>query len=250
MSLESKIKIAKKQQEIAEIEARKKLAERKEERNIQEGIDQIKNELESTLLQIKTEHQNNVQLTEKLTETAKHHAEAQSQLSVEKDARAKVENELLSVKDTVKSLSEKVISFNNETNKVKAEMSSLIRENDDLKKQLPELQSYNKHLINELNFISKKAPEFIRLIHKDGMMELEFNSTNYSRVLNTLTSIANNEFNTNGQKTLMSLSGFDITAPYNTEKMNKSESNELTNGHEKKEIIMGRKNFKKKNNGV
>lgn len=38
MSLESKIKIGKKQQEIAEIEARKKLAEKKEERNIEEGF--------------------------------------------------------------------------------------------------------------------------------------------------------------------------------------------------------------------
>lgn len=245
MSLVSKIKIAKKQQEIAEIEARKKLAEKKEERNIQEGIDQIKAELENTLVQIKIEHQNNSQLTEKINETAKYHAEAQSQLSVEKDARAKLEIELLSVKDTVKSLSEKLISFNNETNKAKAEVISVIRENDDLKKQLPELQSYNKHLIKQLNSISKKAPEFIRLIHKDDRMELEFNSTNYNRVLNAMTDIAHLQFNLNDKKNLMSLAGFESTAPIKKEKMDILEGIELPHNQDKKEIIMDRNTSKK-----
>lgn len=67
MSLESKIKIGKKQQEIAEIEARKKLAEKKEERNIEEGIQQIKKNTKkpsaiSTLLDsnIKTYPQNSL----------------------------------------------------------------------------------------------------------------------------------------------------------------------------------------------
>lgn len=48
MSLQSKIKIAELQQSIAEIDARKKLSEKKEERYIEEGIYKIKKELEDS----------------------------------------------------------------------------------------------------------------------------------------------------------------------------------------------------------
>ncbi|EKK3987989.1 hypothetical protein PNF55_001312 [Cronobacter sakazakii] len=186
MSLESKIKIGKKQQEIAEIEARKKLAEKKEERNIEEGIQQIKKEHEKALRDINLARQQYKDISSKLTDAAKTIAESQSQLSVEKEARAKTEKELISVNERVKVATEKLISANNDNNKAKVEMEGLTREINNLKKQMEEVSSYNSHLLSELNFISEKVPQFVRLANIDGKMEIIFNRTNYDKVLEAL----------------------------------------------------------------
>ncbi|WP_313017113.1 hypothetical protein [Atlantibacter hermannii] len=86
MSLESKIKIAKKQQEIAEIDARKKLAEKKEEKYIQESIEQIKKEHKNAISKLEIALKHNKDFSDKVTEITKSYAESQGQLSVERSA--------------------------------------------------------------------------------------------------------------------------------------------------------------------
>ncbi|WP_234012773.1 hypothetical protein, partial [Cronobacter sakazakii] len=60
------------------------------------------------------------------------------------------------------------------------------REINNLKKQMEEVSSYNSHLLSELNFISEKVPQFVRLANIDGKMEIIFNRTNYDKVLEAL----------------------------------------------------------------
>ena len=186
MSLESKIKIAKKQQEIAEIEARKKLAEKKEEKYIEESIYQIKKEHDEAIRDLELGRRQYKEISSNLNEAVKSAAEYQSQLTVEKEARTKTEKEILLIKEQAKVLTEKLISANNDNNKAKVEIAGLMRENDVLKEQNLETKSYNNHLLGELSFISEKIPQIVRLVNIDGKMEITFNKTNYDKVLSTM----------------------------------------------------------------
>ncbi|EPT7030634.1 hypothetical protein ACVR2T_004420 [Cronobacter malonaticus] len=228
MSLESKIKIGKKQQEIAEIEARKKLAEKKEERHIEEGIQQIKKEHEEALRDITFARQQYKDTSKKLTDAAKTIAESQSQLSVEKEARAKIEKELIAVKEQGKLLTERLISANNENNKAKVEIGGLMRDNEDLKKEMGEVISYNKHLMNELNFVSEKIPHLIRLKNIDGKMEMVFYKSNYEKILKAIHS--SHELTNIEKESFFSLSGLDFSESTTKDKQYDIQPLDLTAG--------------------
>ncbi|EPP0959122.1 hypothetical protein ACULX3_001736 [Cronobacter turicensis] len=222
MSLESKIKIGKKQQEIAEIEARKKLAEKKEERHIEEGIQQIKKEHEEAIRDINFARQQYKDITSKLNESIKFLTESKSQLSVEKEARAKIEKELLGVKEQGKVLTEKLISANNDNNKSKVEMSGLMRENNELKKQIEEVTSYNNHLLSELNFLSERLPQLVRLASIDGKMEIVFNRTNYNKILKEMQSGNIDILPENEKNKFLSLSDLNFGDPAMEARANRS----------------------------
>ncbi|PUY18065.1 hypothetical protein [Cronobacter sakazakii] len=238
MSLESKIKIGKKQQEIAEIEARKKLAEKKEERNIEEGIQQIKKEHEEAIRDINFARQQYKDISSKLTDAAKTIAESQSQLSVEKEARAKTEKELISVNERLKVATEKLISANNDNNKAKVEMDVLKREFNDLRIQIQEVSSYNQHLLNELNFVSEKIPHIIRLKNIDGKIEVVFYKYNYEKLMKAIHS--SNELTDLEKDAFLSLTGLDFSDPSIKERPSHLNTQERIINNEKKEIIKDR----------
>lgn len=124
MSLESKIKIGKKQQEIAEIEARKKLAEKKEERHIEEGIEAIKNHLEKAREEIKEKDYNITNLLNEQNILQGQIAKAQSKLNVEQESKVKINNELTIEKNNNKILGDQIIELTSTINKYKTDLDS------------------------------------------------------------------------------------------------------------------------------
>ncbi|EOL9002652.1 hypothetical protein ACM915_000350 [Cronobacter turicensis] len=238
MSLESKIKIAKKQQEIAEIEAKKKLADKKEERHIEEGIQQIKKEHEEAIRDINFARQQYKDITSKLNESIKSLTESQSQLSVEKETRTKVENELISSKEEGKLLTEKLILANNQNNKAKLEMDGLNREVEQLKTQMERTESYNKHLLNELSFVSEKMPQLIRLKNIDGNIEIVFYKHNYEKIIKAI--LSSNELTSSEKDSFLSLTGLDFSESPIKERPSHLNPEERIKNNEKKEIIIDR----------
>jgi len=228
MSLESKIKIAKKQQEIAEIDARKKLAEKKGEKYIQESIEQIKKEHKNAISKLEIALKHNKDFSDKVTEITKSYAESQGQLSVEKEARSKIEKELLLAKEHESSLTSQIFDAINESHKVKAEINNLKHEINELQYKSQDLSSYNKHLIDELNFISTSAPLIVSMKNIDGRMELFFNKSIYEKFKENLASSNNTTLLLNNSEDAFSLRGIKLSP----NKMSVSPDKKLETGKE------------------
>lgn len=216
----------------------KKLAEKKEERHIEDGIHQIKKEHEEAIRDVNFARQQHKDLTSKLNESIKSIAESESQLNVEKETRAKVEKELLEAKEQVKLAVDRLISANNENNKVKLEMSGLMREFNHLKKQMEDLSAYNQHLLNELNFVSEKIPNIIRLKNINGKMEIVFNKSNYEKIIKTVNS--SDELTTSEKDSFSSFTGLDFGHPIIKERPSELKNGDLIEKNEKPEIIIDR----------
>ncbi len=126
LSLSSKIKIAELQQSIAEIEARKKLADKKEERNIEEGIANIKLKLEQTTNSL---HDRNTKLQNSIMEINNlqgNLAKAESKLTLEKDSKNQLQKELIYEKENNHVLGKKILDTAAEANKYQADFASAL----------------------------------------------------------------------------------------------------------------------------
>ncbi|MEB5748681.1 hypothetical protein MXF13_02100 [Leclercia adecarboxylata] len=126
LSLSSKIKIAELQQSIAEIEARKKLADKKEERNIEEGIANIKLKLEQAINSLQ---EKNEELQNSLVEINDLHgnlAKAESKLILEKETRNQIQKELTIEKENNHVLGKKLLDTSAEANKYQADFASAL----------------------------------------------------------------------------------------------------------------------------
>lgn len=154
MSLESKIKIAKKQQEIAEIDAKKKLAEKKEERYIEEGIENIKSSLEKASKERDEKQEDIDTLLKGITDLQGQLAQAQSKLTVEQESKSKINNELIFEKNNNKELSDQIVEFNTTLNTYKSELNSSKENNTQLQnayKELKERHDITQRSIRRLN---------------------------------------------------------------------------------------------------
>ncbi|EOC0590163.1 hypothetical protein ACP25C_15860 [Cronobacter turicensis] len=130
MSLESKIKIGKKQQEIAEIEARKKLAEKREERYIEEGIHNIKEKMEKTTetLNKSTEIMN--KMSEELTELKGLLSAAESRYKVENEAKKIAQNDIIKERENNRILGDKLTKMKIESDGQNQYISELLTQNE------------------------------------------------------------------------------------------------------------------------
>lgn len=132
MSLESKIRIAKKQQEIAEIDARKKLAEKKEERNIEEGIANIKLEIEKNEGLLKIRAQEIQALSKETHDLNAKVAIAESKYRNETQAKDQLIKELEAEKVRTKTLEEKLLETTRNYLEEKSAISNLLDSNKNL----------------------------------------------------------------------------------------------------------------------
>lgn len=154
MSLESKIKIAKKQQEIAEIDAKKKLAEKKEERYIEEGIENIKLSLEKASKERDEKQEDIDTLLKGITDLQGQLAQAQSKLTVEQESKSKINNELILEKNNNKVLGDQIVELNTALNTYKSELNSSKENNTHLQnayKELKERHDITQRSIRRLN---------------------------------------------------------------------------------------------------
>ncbi len=143
MSLVSKIKIAELQQSLAENEARKKLADKKEERFIEENIVLIKQDHEKAIANLKNKENKISNLMDAITELQGKLAKAETMLKVEQESKSQTQNELIIEKDNNRTLGDQIIKIKSELNKLKSNLSlsketyeKTLDAHDELKKQL------------------------------------------------------------------------------------------------------------------
>jgi len=118
LSLSSKIKIAELQQSIAEIEAKKKLADKQEERNIEEGIQNIKMLLKQTTQDLNERNEEVQTLVSGVNELQGRLAQAESKF------KAQLQKELTNEKENNRTLSNKSLDLSASINKHKADLSA------------------------------------------------------------------------------------------------------------------------------
>lgn len=116
MSLTSKINIAKLQQSLAESEARKKLADKKEERFIEDGIYSLKEEFEKTKGDLSQRNEDAKMLQEEIRKLEGHLAKAESKFSLEQESKSQIQSELLIERENNRTLE-------SELNKFKSDLS-------------------------------------------------------------------------------------------------------------------------------
>lgn len=124
LSLSSKIKIAELQQSIAEIEAKKKLADKQEERNIEEGIQNIKMLLKQTTQDLNDRNEEVQTLVSGVNELQGRLAQAESKFKVEQESKVQLQKELTNEKENNRTLSNKSLDLTANVNKHKADLSA------------------------------------------------------------------------------------------------------------------------------
>ncbi|EFT2846267.1 hypothetical protein HVL56_000771 [Escherichia coli] len=123
MSLASKIRIAELQQSLAESEARKKLADKKEERFIEEGIYSLKEEFEKTKGDLSQRNEDAKMLQEEIRKLEGHLAKAESKFSLEQDSKSQIQSELLIEKESNRTLGDQILKITSELNKLKSDLA-------------------------------------------------------------------------------------------------------------------------------
>lgn len=157
LSLNSKIEIAELQQALAESEAKKKLAEKKEERFIEDGIHAIKNELEQTKEQLSERDKDVKFLLNTRTELEGKLAKSESQLKVEKESRIQIQNDLNIEKENNRVISDKLLGATSAMNKANEELS-LLKESTETGKQLKGSLDY---LTSSIDSYKERYPNII-----------------------------------------------------------------------------------------
>jgi hypothetical protein len=168
LSLNSKIEIAELQQALAESEARKKLAEKKEERFIEDGIHAIKNELEQTKGQLSERNKDVEFLRDIRTDLEGRLAKAESQLNVEKDARIQNQNDLNVERENNRAISDKLLGVTATLKKYQEELASSkesLKTSDETNNQLKGSFDY---LTGSIDSIKEKYPNILRTHNVKG----------------------------------------------------------------------------------
>lgn len=173
LTLSSKIKIAKLQQSIAELEAKKKLADKREEKNIDANIDAIKEDnvkLSDKALSYEMEI---LELKSSLSESKIEENKYRAQMDAAIESRDKTEAALKKTIDantdlniTARELSEKIKSIENSETSLNKEVQW--ERND--KKRLENIVTFYQKEISELN---KKFPSIFINESVDGVLKIE-----------------------------------------------------------------------------
>lgn len=198
LSLESKIRIAKKQQEIAEIDARKKLAEKKEEKHIEEGIEQIKNEHQVALLDLSEANEQLSAAQRELNKLKGELAKAISQMNVEIESKKTVSKDLEFEKENSKNLSDRVIKLTNDLNNSLSYQEKIKMELEDFKYIAKSLEKEKADTIQHLSRLSDiynqifylhdtQSPKSFRIKNNAKKILANVNNTLLSRSLNSET---------------------------------------------------------------
>lgn len=204
LTLSSKIKIAKLQQSIAELEAKKKLADKREEKNIDANIDAIKEDnvkLSDKALSYEMEI---LELKSSLSESKIEENKYRAQMDAAIESRDKTEAALKKTIDantdlniTARELSEKIKSIENSETSLNKEVQW--ERND--KKRLENIVTFYQKEISELN---KKFPSIFINESVDGVLKIEltdqakrslpkFNEQMSLEVINDIFNIKNQE---------------------------------------------------------
>lgn len=175
LSLNSKIEIAELQQALAESEARKKLAEKKEERFIEDGIHAIKIELEQAKEQLSERDKDLKFLLNKRTELEGRLAKSEGQLNVEKEARVQIQNDLNIEKENNRVISDKLLGVTAAMNKSKDTLASSQENLKVAEEANKQLQNAWDYLIASIDGFIEKYPNIIRTHNARGRLVFSIN---------------------------------------------------------------------------
>lgn len=177
LTLSSKIKIAQLQQSIAELEAKKKLADKREEKNIDANIDAIKDDNEKLTDKLNSYEMEILELKSSLSESKIEENKYRAQMDAAIETRDKLENTLKKTSDANTSLNITVRELSEKNKNTETLANSL---HDDLawerndKKRLEEIVSSYQNQIIDLN---NKYPSIfknqIRNINKSKPIQIE-----------------------------------------------------------------------------
>lgn len=168
LSLSSKIRIAELQQSLAESEARKKLADKKEERNIEEGIHNIKLMLQQTSQDLNDKNQEIQTLQASINDLHGRIAQADSKFNVEQESKLLLQKELTNEKDNNRTLSSKSLELTASVNKYKNELSSALEMHQLTLKSNNELKIKIDTMHVMMNSYVDSYPEIFDVRHIDG----------------------------------------------------------------------------------
>lgn len=164
MSLSSKIKIAELQQSLAESEARKKLADKKEERFIEENIISIKKRYEKASSDLKDRENEISTLMKGVTDLQGQLAKAESMLKVEQESKAQIQKELILEKENNKVLGDKIIETHNNYNKYKSAFSSAEDKLISFDKERLSILEKLQNIEASLKSLAAQYPEIFRIM--------------------------------------------------------------------------------------
>lgn len=181
LSLTSKIEIAELQQALAESEARKKLAEKKEERFIEDGIHAIKIELEQTKEQLSERDKDVKFLLNTRTELEGKLAKSESQLKVETESRIQIQNDLNLEKESNRIYNDKIIETTKSINKVTSDLSGIKESYSELIESHKDLKQLMDSIISSIDGYRLRYPNIIKL--RRGTQGFSFSVSNKAAAL-------------------------------------------------------------------
>lgn len=173
LTLSSKIKVAKLQQSIAEHEARKRLADKKEERNIEENIESIKNENSKLNEAIILNELQIKELTEDLNASKINENNHKAKMNSAIETRDKMEIDLRKISDSNKELNSTIRSLREQMNKAEVTLTAMERDADWLNKEKIRLDEIVKKYYIQVTELNNNYSAIFKSHIIDGIPQLE-----------------------------------------------------------------------------
>ncbi|MCV3771456.1 hypothetical protein [Enterobacter sp. RD4-1-1] len=158
LTLNSKIKIAELQQSIAEIEARKKLADKKEEKYIEESIYRIKEENSKLNEKVLSKELVIKDLNTKLSNAIIEENNYKSLLNVEKDSKLKAEQAALRMSKDNSTLNSNIRDLEIRINSNEVLVDNLLKEKNSFITQLEDYEKRVKSYQEIISDLNSKYP--------------------------------------------------------------------------------------------
>lgn len=173
LTLSSKIKVAKLQQSIAEHEARKRLADKKEERNIEENIESIKNENSKLNDAIVLNELQIKELTEDLNTSKINENNHKAKMNSAIETRDKMEKDLRSISEANKELNTTIRSLREQINKTEVSLTAMQRDADWLNKEKIRLDEIVQKYYMQVTELNNNYSAIFKGNIIDGIPQLE-----------------------------------------------------------------------------
>ena len=172
LTLNSRIKIAELQQSIAEIEARKKLADKKEEKYIEESIYRIKDENSKLSNQLLNSELSIKDLNTKLREATIEGNNYKSLLNAEKESRQKAEQSVSKISNTNTTLNSNIRDLEVKINSAEMTLNNLMKEKNAFINEIEKTRNDMSAYQGRLSELGLKYPAIFRGRFVNGYYEM------------------------------------------------------------------------------
>ncbi|MEQ0227592.1 hypothetical protein ABLV17_07385 [Klebsiella sp. CN_Kp091] len=183
LNLTSKIRIAELQQSIADIDARKKLAEKKEEKYIEESIYQTKKDFEKSVEDLHIATELLEQTRNDAIELRGWLAKAESKLDVETTAKENIAKELLVEKETIKTLQRQTVELNQQLSSLKSIKYEYDSKESKLKNDIVISKQEKENITSMIEAVARTYPEIFIISENNGITSFDVKSSSKKPLL-------------------------------------------------------------------